>query len=247
MTRVLSYGGGRQTVALVLLLGRGVLPPVDRLVMADTGREVGSTFDYLDTYVRPYLARHGLSPVEIADRALAKVDLYAHNGDLLLPVFTSTGKLPTYCSTEWKARAIERHLRASGTTGATMLIGFSLDERKRIKGYGEPPWPRSYPLVDLCLTRADCETLIAREGWPLPPKSRCWMCPHQNNEEWRELRDTRPDEFAAAVVLDQEIREADERGGVYVHQSRVPLAEADLDAPDRREPVRQCGLGTCWV
>lgn len=33
--------------------------------------------------------------VEIAPHTLATVDLYAGNGDLLLPVYTATGKLPT--------------------------------------------------------------------------------------------------------------------------------------------------------
>jgi hypothetical protein len=243
---VLSYGGGLQTVGMVLLVGRGVLPRPDRIVMADTGREVRSTFDYLDRYVRPYLAEHGLA-VEVASHQRATVDLYAANGDLLLPAFTATGKLPTFCSVEWKQRVVERHLRGSGVTGATSWIGFSFDERRRIKGDGGGPWRRSYPLVDLMVTRPDLEALIGRQGWPLPPKSRCWMCPHQTNAEWRELRDTAPEEFALAVAVDEEVRAADERGAVYLHGSRRPLAEADLDAPDRREPVRQCGLGTCWL
>lgn len=243
---VLSYGGGTQTVALCLLVGAGVVPRPDRIVMADTSREVRSTFGYLDRFVRPYLATLGLD-VEVASHVRATVDLYGKNGDLLLPAFTATGKLPTFCSVEWKQRVVERHLRSSGVAGATSLIGFSFDERRRVKGPGEAPWLRAYPLVDLMLTRADCEAIVGRQGWPLPPKSRCWMCPHQTNGEWRELRDTARDEFALAVLVDEEIRAADLRGGVYLHESRRPLAEADLDAPDRREPIRQCGLGTCWL
>lgn len=246
MISVLGYGGGTQTVGMCLLVGKGVLPKPDRIVMADTGREVRSTFAYLDTHVRPYLADLGLE-VEIASHQRATVDLYGKNGDLLLPAFTGTGKLPTFCSTEWKQRVVERHLRASGVTSATTLIGFSFDERKRIKGYGEGPWLRTYPLVDLMLTRSDLEALILAQGWPLPPKSRCWLCPHQTNAEWRELRDAAPDEFARAVEADEEIREADDRGALYLHHSAKPLKEADLDAPDRREPIRQCGLGTCWL
>lgn len=245
-TTVLGYGGGVQTVAMCLLVGAGVLPRPDRVVMADTGREVASTVAYLDDYLRPYLAPLGLD-VEIAGHDRATVDLYGTNGDLLVPAFTPTGKLPTFCSNEWKQRVVERHLRASGVTAATTWIGFSLDEQKRIKGTGDGPWRRSYPLVDLMLTRTDCEAAITARGWPLPKKSRCWCCPHQSNAEWRELRDTAPEEFALATTLDDEIRAADFGGGVYLHQSRVPLAAADLDAPDRREPARQCGLGTCWL
>lgn len=218
MTTVLGYGGGTQTVGMCLLVGKGVLPKPDRIVMADTGREVRSTFRYLDRYARPYLAGLGLD-VEVAAHHLATVDLYAKNGDLLLPAFTS----------------------------ATTWIGFSFDERERVKGDGRPPWLRSFPLVDLMLTRADLEAVIGAQGWPLPPKSRCWLCPHQTNAEWRELRDTAPDEFARAVEADEEIRETDDRGALYLHHSGKPLKEADLDIADRRAPARQCGLGTCWL
>lgn len=244
--QVLSYGGGIQTIALLVLCARGVLPTPDRIVFADTGREVASTFAYLDQHARPVAAALGRE-IEIATSDQRRVDLYGHNGDLLLPAFTTTGKLQSFCSTEWKARVVERHLRATGVTGAVSWIGFSLDERHRVKGTGRPPWYRRYPLLELGLTRTDCERVIQAAGLPLPSKSRCWMCPHQSNAEWREVRDEWPAEWRQAVALDAEIRAADERGGVFLHASRRPLAEADLETPDRREPGRQCGLGACWV
>ena len=49
------------------------------------------------------------------------------------------------------------------------------------------------------------------------------------------------------MALDEELRDADERGGVYLHAQRVPLADADLDVEDRNAPTRQCGLGMCFV
>jgi hypothetical protein len=185
--------------------------------------------------------------VEIAPHTLATVDLYGKNGDLLIPAYTETGKLPTFCSNEWKQRVSQRHLRGHGIEAATTWIGFSLDERHRVKGYGDPPWLRSYPLIDLMLTRHDCETIIDRHGWPLPSKSACWMCPHRSNEEWRDIHDNHPDEWEQACVLDDQLRMADERGGVYLHWSRVPLRDADLDAPDRKVRGRQCALGLCMI
>lgn len=247
MTTVLSYGGGRQTVAMCLLVVQGVLPRPDHIVFADTGREVASTRAYLDRYVTPLLANHGLV-VDIAGHELATVDLYAKNGDLLLPAFTETGKLRTWCANEWKAYVVQRYLRSLGVRRATSWIGFSLDERRRVKGFGSAPWPRAYPLIDLMLTRADCEAIIVDEGWPLPSKSRCYMCPHQSNAEWRELRDNAPAEFAAAIAIDDEIHDADQRGGVWLHQSRVRLADADIDAADRGETGGEaCGFGRCWL
>jgi hypothetical protein len=138
-------------------------------------------------------------------------------------------------------------LRSQGIRAATFWIGYTIDESKRIKGYGESPWFRRYPLVELMLSRTDCETIILKAGLPLPPKSACWMCPHRSNAEWRFLRDEQPEDFERACRLDEEIREEDELHAVYLHESRVPLRDADLDAVDRGEPKRQCGLGNCFI
>jgi len=88
---VLSYGGGRQTVAICVLIAQGKLPRPERIVMADTGREATSTWEYLDAHVRPLLrAAVGLE-VEVAGHELATVDLYHGEDRLLIPAFTRDG------------------------------------------------------------------------------------------------------------------------------------------------------------
>lgn len=243
-TQVMSYGGGRQTVAMLVLVSRGILPKPDRIVTADTSREVGTTWSYLQEYAQPFVAKMGLT-IEVAPHDLATVDIYGHNGNLLLPVYTATGKFSTYCSGEWKSRVIDRYLRADGISEGVRWVGFAFDERKRWnKKEDDGPWKRRFPLVELMINSVDCPAIIASAGLPFPHKSRCWNCPHQTNEEWRKLP---PGEFEKACILDDEIRENDDRNGVFLHQSRVPLRQADLDAPDRREPDRQCGLGLCMI
>jgi hypothetical protein len=247
VTEVISYGGGRQTVAMCLLVTRGLLPRPDKIVFADTGREVATTVEYLERYVQPHLRDYGLE-VEVAGHELATVDLYGHNGDLLLPAFTETGKLQTWCSNEWKAYVVQRHLRAQGIKAATNWIGFSLEERNRVKGFGEKPWLKSFPLIDLMLTSANCEKIITDRGWPIPEKSRCFMCPHQTNEQWRQLRQDAPEQFAEAVRIDDDISSTNDRGALFLHHSRVRLADADLEAVDRVPTEGQaCGFGGCWV
>lgn len=243
MTEILSYGGGTQTVAMCVLVAQGKLPRPDYVIAADTGREMPSTWEYADRYMRPLLASLGLE-LHIAGHELATVDVWAGNGDLLVPAYTDTGKLPTFCSDKWKARVVRRYARQVLGTGTdlTMWIGFSLDEMKRVKGEEG----RRYPLIDLMLTKADCEAVILAAGLPLPRKSRCWMCPHQHNAEWREVR-ADAGLWRQAVELDQEIRDNDERGGVFLHSQRVPLELADIDADDRKEPNRQCAFGLCFV
>lgn len=51
----LSYGGGKQTISIITLILEGKLPKPDLIVIADTGREVKTTWEYLDQVVQPAL------------------------------------------------------------------------------------------------------------------------------------------------------------------------------------------------
>lgn len=245
-TQIFSYGGGIQTAAISVLILRGILPRPDHIVIADTDREVQSTWDYLAEVAGPGLAVAGLT-VEVAPHSLAKVDLYSNKDDLLLPVYTATGKLPTFCSTEWKERVIMRWARNQGVESCDCWLGFSMDEKTRAKPGRRKWFRRTFPLLDQSLTRGDCEAIIEAYGWPLPHKSACHMCPNRSDGEWVQMRDAYPDQFQAAVELENEIREWDE--DVWLHRSRVPLNEVafDPDAAQREQGYNQCGMGYCWV
>lgn len=248
---ILSYGGGRQTVALCILVRKGIVPRPDRIVIADTGREKGSTWDWMERFTGPLMREIGLE-IEVAPHGLATVDLYAHNGDMLMPLYTATGKLDPFCTGEWKQQVVARYLRSQGIAGGTKLIGFALDEGKRIRGLStKGKWKPAFPLAELCLTKANCIRIVEDFGWPVPPPSSCWMCPNMRNAEWREVRANRPDEFEKACQVDEELRAYDLENagtGVWVHHSCVPLREADLEAPDLKViHGRQCSFGDCFV
>lgn len=267
--QVLNYGGGWQTTGLLVLIHQGKIEKPDRIVIADTGREKSSTWRYLEQTAQPKMREIGLD-IEVAPRSLAYVDLYAHNGDLLLPVYTEKGKLSAFCSSEWKAEVIHRYLKltALGHTLQTIdmltqsavksemkrridqkwvnWIGFAFDERNRVKDQTA----KRFPLIDLMLTKEDNRNIVRNSGWALPTTSACWMCANMSNEEWRGVRDNDPADFEQACQIDEEIRENDlfnGGSGVWLHHSRVPLREADLEAEDRKEPSRQCGLGLCFI
>jgi hypothetical protein len=109
------------------------------------------------------------------------------------------------------------------------------------------PWGIRFPLVELGILSIDCSVIIRKAGLKPVKKSRCWMYPNQPNKEWKELKEESPEEFEKACIVDEEIREADFEHAFFLHQSGVPLREADLDAGDRKAPNRQCSLGICFV
>jgi len=244
---ILSYGGGRQTVAICALILQGRLPRPDRIVMADTGRENPMTWDYLRDVTQPAMTAAGM-PIEVSPCDLRTVDLYANNGDLLMPVFTNSGKMRPFCSAKWKAEAMDRYLRTRyGINAGVKWIGFSADEKRRLKA--DPTrgnWSFRYPLVELGITSDGCREIIAAHGWPQPHRSSCWMCPNKQDDEWAYIRDNYPELWAQACEIDQETRENDERGGVWLHRARVPLSVAlDRDAASESDP--RCETGMCFV
>lgn len=246
---VLNYGGGRQTVAMCVLIAKGVIDRPDFIVVADTMRENPSTWEYLEQHVKPFLSKHDLA-VEIAPHSLATVDLYDKHGLTLMPVYTPTGKTRTYCSNEWKRRVVDRYLRGKGVLGGTRLIGFAFDEKRRwsgMHGNTEGKWTTICPLVDLMINTAACLKIIESAGLPQPHHSSCWMCPHKRNAEWRFLRDNYPEYWLKAIAMDEEVRENDEQQAVFLHHDRVPLAQADIDVDESEGKIQQCTLGVCFV
>lgn len=247
MTIVWSYGGGIQSAAIGVLVREGVLPVPDLAVIADTGRERRTTWQYLRETMQPYLWPTGLV-VQTAPHSLAgKWDLYAADGLTLMPAFTEGGRLPTFCSGKWKGEVVRRWLRLQGVESCDLWIGFSLDEVRRVPRIDPKQWTRwQFPLIDRMINRAMCVRLIEAAGLPVPRKSRCYQCPHQNEEEWAEtLAD--PVDGPLAVAVDEEVRANDPEGkGLYLHYSRVPLRLVGSGRGVATPPA-PCEGGFCWT
>lgn len=244
---VWSYGGGVQTAAIGVLVATGKLPKPAITVMADTGREDAATWAYLREVMAPYLAGAGVV-VEVAPHSLATVDLYSKGAKLLIPAFTATGKLPTFCSVEWKQRVVSRFLRGKGYGPANpvrLWLGMSTDEASRAKDSPTEWASHHYPLLfDVPLSRTECVGLVRGAGLPDAPKSSCYMCPFRSDAQWRDLRDNRPLEWAKAVRIDREIREID--ADTFLHHSGTPLESAVLsENTSQPDLFNSCDTGYC--
>jgi hypothetical protein len=245
---VWSYGGGIQSVAIAVLIREGALPKPDLAVIADTSREVGTTWDYLYGVTQPYLTPIGLK-IEVAPHTMARVDLYDATGLTLIPAYTSEGRKSSFCSGEWKRDVVERWIRLQGVKECDSWIGYSIDEQRRVKGDHRPWCHLKYPLCEKRISRAMCRRIIEAAGLPVPKKSRCFMCPHQTAEEWQEIKE-RPEEFAAAVALEKAINANDpQQKGLFLYSGRVPLEMADFAAAemDRTPLFKDCEAGGCWT
>ena len=254
MIDVVTYGGGIQSTTIAALIVAGRLPRPARLVMADTGRERSAVWRYLNEVTQPRLKAVGLA-VEVVSPAYRRWDIAKGDvppGDILMPMFTNNGKMPTFCSNEWKQRPVRRFLREQGygpDNPIRLWFGMSLDEVGRMRASDVKWITNHYPLIlpaETRMSRGDCVAFLEREGWPLPPKSACWMCPHRDDATWAEMKRDDPGDFEAAVALEREIQ-AGPWGEVWLHKARRPLDEVEFDTSQPDAPLLDLCADACWT
>lgn len=238
-----------QSAAIAALIVLGEIRP-DLGVIVDTEREQSTTWTYMDQVITPALASVGFVLNKVKKSEYATVDLYggADGETLLLPVFTNqsgdVGKLPTYCSTEWKTRVARRWATAQGCTEVDMWLGISSDEKHRMKA-SKGKWGNRHPLIERGMNRGDCESLVVnRMGWPRPPRSSCWNCPNHTQEEWRDIKENKPADWSQAIRFDREMRHRDPNA--FLHPDCIPLEHADLSDPNG-VLFGHCDSGLCFV
>lgn len=246
-TEVWNCGGGRQSAAILALIIKGHLPKPHIAAIADTGRENSSTWKYLDQVLRPAAKAFGIEIIRIPKEKYATVDLWggADGETLLIPAFTTengeVGKLPNFCSNEWKTRVVARWLSELGITNVRRWLGFSVDEPTRyLKKVGDD-YIR-LPLVDLKVTKSGCFELVREMGWPAPVHSSCWMCPNKSDDEWIDQKTNHPEDFKKAAEFQREIQKRDPHA--WLHESCKPLEEVKFVPSDT---PRACDSGNCFT
>lgn len=258
-----SFGGGHQSVAMLVLAAQGDLP-LAPFVFANVGdrAENPDTIAYIGQHAVPYAREHGLELVQRRwiDRKGMERDLYddvmRSERTIDIPVVLASGAFGNRkCTERYKIDVVARYARQHGATTTapwSIAIGISTDEYQRAKVGVDPahPWvERCNPLLDLGLSRADCDRIVADAGLPVPPKSSCWFCPFQGLESWRQRKRHRPELFARAVAMEERINEHRaglDRDRVGLLTARVPLDEAVGEQMSLDE-VDGCDSGWCMT
>jgi len=261
MVEIFSSGGGTQSTAIAALIVQGRLPKPDFVVIADTGREMPTTWEYMDHVTAPALRAIGVEVHRVSKDQYGEPGCLGDyskrgTGDLLLPVFSNIGgtasKLSAFCSDKWKVVVVSNFLsREHGLTPSKYRkwIGFSRDETNRVlrkmNGVDYKRGLIRFPLVhDVPTRRHEAIRIVEKMGWPQPPRSRCWMCPNQSDMEWAEVQTDYPHLFERAIALDETIRQRDPNA--FLHSTIQPLKHADLTAQDDLFSAG-CPSGECFL
>jgi len=239
MLTVVSYGGGIQSTALVVLAMRECWT-VDEIVHVDLmGAESPATREYVALF-RDWLRREYGRDITIIER-----DLY---GDMLArPGFTPVpwrGKyerfmLSRQCTRQYKVAPLQRYLYDKYDGRIGLMLGISVDEYHRMRDSSAARIEHVYPLVDRRLTRWQCREIIERAGLAVPWKSSCWFCPFRSVVSQWALVQRYPDLAGMACVLEDRINAERRRRG----QDEIAVLRVDMSA----EQDDFCEAGFCDV
>jgi len=190
MLTVVSYGGGIQSTALVVLAMRECWT-VDEIVHVDLmGAESPATREYVALF-RDWLRREYGRDITIIERDLYG-DMLARPGFTPVPWHGKRGRfmLSRQCTRQYKVQPLTRYLydRYPGDC-IRLMLGISVDEYHRMRDSSAARIEHVYPLVDLRLTRWQCREIVERAGLAAPSKSSCWFCPYRSSaSQWALVR-----------------------------------------------------------
>lgn len=269
--RIISYGGGVQSTALIVLAVQGKIGHIDAALFSNVGDD--SEHPETNSFVRdtaiPWAADRGLEVIELTPMRKGKpTTIYSEmmNPETrrdVIPVFGEKGNpLSRICTADYKIGTIHRWLKQNGTSKknpATVCLGISTDEIERAgRGVSKSYEIREYPLLDLNLNRTDCQQIIRDAGLPVPPKSSCFFCPFHSELTWSELRRDHPDLFQKAQEMEDAVQQRKRDQGmraVYLtrkgalNKARLEdtISQAGETLFGSEVGVDGCDSGFCWT
>ena len=232
MKKYLSYGGGVNSTAMLLLL-------------LDEGWQFESVYvdhgcDWPETreYVQMMAARY---PITILKPSVEGYDnLYEYAAHYrVIP-----NRRIRWCTDKFKVRVLQEYYEKP----CFALIGISSEEEKRAKMGCVQGIENRFPLLEFDVNRTQCIEIIKQHGLPAPIKSGCYFCPFQQTRQWKKLRTLHPELFCKARKLENdEIAYRMERGkeGLYLTGDKpldaVVNEKQSVMWPDMKPPCI-CGL-----
>lgn len=260
--RVASFGGGIQSWTMLVAADKGLLGPrPDFAIIGDTGDESDAMWEYYETHrdrvsTEIIVVKKGdilehvrRSKSEPDGKQRATLPYYLAAGGQMMRTCTATFKIDAVTAKIRELLGVEKGRRVPKDTLVEVWVGFSFDERKRAGGYPAELWQEvRYPLLELGWTRGRCEQFLVENGFPVPPRSRCIICPYRSDESWRTLT---AEEFEHACRIDDSLR-ADGKPPVgyeslpYLHRERKPLREVDFTPPSMGLPLADDESEDCF-
>ena len=240
MVTVISYGGGVQSTALVVL-SLSEQWRVDEIVHVDLmDAESPATREYVARF-REWLQREHGRDITVIERNMYR-DMLDNPGFTPVPwrIADGSAMLSRQCTRQYKVQPLQRYLydRYPGER-IGLVLGISVDEYHRMRDSSAARIEHVYPLVDRRLTRWQCRDIIERAGLSVPYKSSCWFCPYRTPGSQLVLLQHYPQLREMADALEDRINAERRRRG------QDEIAVLRVDGVEEQEDF--CEAGFCDV
>jgi hypothetical protein len=215
MKHLLAFGGGvDSTTLLAIELNRDkaseliginraeldkIFPKVDAVVFSDPGAEYPETYKNID------LAK------TLANEAGLRFEIVRKEGESIIGWLDRLGNLPLLpgaghvCSLKFKGEVLNKWAEKEYDGQIRWSIGIEANEGHRVKRIKIKKGSRhthTHPLVELGLTRENCESLL-KVLWPIEViKSSCFFCPFASEGEIKNLHDNYPELWEKAKEIE---------------------------------------------
>jgi 3'-phosphoadenosine 5'-phosphosulfate sulfotransferase (PAPS reductase)/FAD synthetase len=245
MERIMSFSGGKDSTAMVLLAIENKIP-VDEIIFADTGMEFPAIYENIEIIER--MIGRKITRIQpdhsfewyLCDRPKERGE-YKHG-------FGWPWMRFRWCTKYLKTGPIRRYLK--GRTYIEMT-GYAVDEERRYnpKGRKYPMKKQIYPLVELNMTEADCLAYCKSKNvhfgglYDHFRRLGCWCCPLQRVGELQNLYQYYPHLWRKLIEMDLRVEYGDFLKGKSIEQMTAKFArETGIWHPDMgpfRKPVEK--------
>jgi 3'-phosphoadenosine 5'-phosphosulfate sulfotransferase (PAPS reductase)/FAD synthetase len=208
MLNYISYGGGVQSTAMVLMALDGVIERPDMVVFADTGSEMPQTY-------------HTVSKIEQICKEnnlpfyTTKSETKSIEGKSLHDWYMEKKSIPMigirWCTGNFKVQPVRSFVKqfADKTKPKPWLnawLGITSDERRRARLKSDVKFETiSYPILHI--TREECKTYISKNYPDLEvAKSGCFCCPYADKHHWINLKKNYSYLFDLALTMEKNAR-----------------------------------------
>jgi len=190
MKNYLSFGGGVNSVAMMLLLlDEGVKFEAVYVWMPDWPE----THEYLMMLEeKGYPITVILPMLTMRNQRISNLYDYAW-GYRMFPM-----RKPRWCTSRFKLDTFYNYAK----TPCFVMLGIDVGESHRATLSSINGVENRYPLIEREIDRNGCIEIIKSHGLPIPIKSGCIICPYQGVAQLKELRRRHPDLFCKVVELE---------------------------------------------
>ena len=148
--KIIALGLGQCSSVLPFLDKTLYMLEYDEIIFCDTGLEVPLTYEHLKVMQKFF------------DITILKTSFKESH--------------PPFCTKDAKILPTRRYLRDKGIKQAIQYLGITIEEKHRINKPDVNWIVNKYPLVDLKMTRKDCQKFLLEKLGYVPCRSGCYTC-----------------------------------------------------------------------